>query len=202
MRLKIIESHSIDDLLKPSEDTPRLNSGSTDFGTSRRKFLKLTGMAGIGASVAGLSNLLLPEKAYGGCFKDYYGQLWCDPYTAWYYSYYQQELQAIYGALLQAQLNQLLLENSQLQQFQPTSGTISLVNQTYQPSSGYLSLTVVDSRSLDHLEDQKTTPYTIPPRTVNTVKFNDGPSGQHSGDKNFTAWTAKDNRSAPLTVFA
>jgi hypothetical protein len=197
MKLKIIESRPIDDLFKLSQNAPHLDGGS-----SRRKFLKLAGMAGIGASIAGLSNLLLPEKAYGGCFRDYYGQLWCDAYTARYYQYYQQQLQASYGPLLRARSNQLVLASSQLRVNQPTIGTINLINERYQPSSGYLSLTIVDSRALDQVEDQKIRPYTIPARTENKLSFQEGPSGQFKGDKKFTAWTARDNRSSSLTVYA
>ncbi|MBR8839512.1 MAG: hypothetical protein DSM106950_37300 [Stigonema ocellatum SAG 48.90 = DSM 106950] len=164
--------------------------------------MKLTGMAGIGASVAGLSNLLLPEKAYGGCFKDSYGQLWCDPQTAWYYRYYQQQLQALYGPLLIAQVDELSLNRSHLPVFRPTSGTIILANESHQPSTGYLSLTVVDSKSLDNIEDQRTAQYNLPPRSANTVKFEEGPIGKIEGSKKFSAWTRKDNRSSPLTVYA
>ncbi|MFM6270618.1 MAG: hypothetical protein ACKPFA_29595, partial [Dolichospermum sp.] len=92
--------------------------------------------------------------------------------------------------------------SSQLRVNQPTSGTINLINERSQPSSGYLSLTVVDSRALDQVEDQKTVPYTIPARHQETLSFQQGPSGQFKGDKKFTAWTARDNRSSSLTVYA
>ena len=196
MKLKIMESRPIDDLFKLSQNALHLDAGS-----SRRKFLKLAGMAGIGASVAGLSNLLLPEKAYGRCFR-YYGTLYCDAYTARYYQYYQQQLQASYGPLLLARSNQLVLASSQLRVNQPTIGTINLINERDQPSSGYLSLTVVDSRALDQVEDQKIGHYTIDARSENKLSFQEGPSGQFKGDKKFTAWTARDNRSSSLTVYA
>ncbi len=58
MKLKIVESHPIDNLFKTSEHTSCTRMDKTSFSTNRRKFLKLAGMVGIGASVAGLSNLL------------------------------------------------------------------------------------------------------------------------------------------------
>jgi hypothetical protein len=202
MKLKIMESRPIDDLFKLSQNALHLDAGS-----SRRKFLKLAGMAGIGASVAGLSNLLLPEKAYGRCFRNYYGGISCDDHNGWYYQHYQQEFQPLYGPLSRDRFNnELKLASSHFRVHQPMSGYINLINDRYHTSSGYLSLTLVDYRSPYQLEDHIIVPYTIRPRDNLKIPLQ-GPSGQSisgqsKGDKKLTAWTARDNRSSSLTVYA
>lgn len=202
MRLKIISSGSIDDLLKSSEsEVISRKSEKKNHHVDRRRFLKLLGLTGVGVSLSAIPNLLFAEKAYGQCY-NYYGYTYCDPYQVFIYQQYQRQLQAQYGALLLASLNQLMLASRQLQVYQRTQGSITVVNDKYQSSSGPLALTVVDSGSLDQLEDYKVGTYSLPPRSYQTYEFYDGPRGQYPGNKRVTAFTRNDSRSSNLTVFA
>lgn len=203
MKLEIIKSCSIKDAIDSSEQT-RIYQRKKGFGLepNRREFFKLAGMFGLGALVVFGSDLLKPQKAHAGCFRDYYGTVWCDPYTIQFYQYYQMQLQAMYGAMLLANVGGLYLPNTNIPVYQPTSGTINLINKNSYSVDGAMTLTVADSRSLNEIEAQKTQTYSIPAKTVQTLKFNKGPIGQYPGQKKMTAWTAKGNASSPLTVYA
>jgi hypothetical protein len=205
LKFEVIKNFSLDRILDyPPEKAAQKGerSGHGSYHYNRRKFINIAGCTIVGTSMSGLFGYLRPEKAHAGCFVDYYGQTWCDPYSIWFYRYYQQQLQAQYGRLLLSQLQNLTLSAYRMPAFKPTTGYISLLNNKYTPSSGQLSLTVVDSRSLDELEGVTSNSYSIPPRTVQTIRFNDGPSAQSAGRKKFSAWTARGGRSKDFIVYA
>lgn len=161
--------------------------------TERRKFLKIVGMAGLGASLSSISNLLMPEKANAACYTNAYGYTTCDYYDYWYYQQYQ-------GYLMWAYLYQMSLYQYYYNLYQPIGGSVRLENRTNETSSGEIAVTLVGSRSLDQLEDYSTVAYDIPPRTSGTLQFSNGPSGQSPGEKVATIWTANANVSSRLTV--
>lgn len=167
---------------------------------TRRKLFKLSGMTIFGISVAGLSNVILSNKANAQCF-DYYGNNYCNPYYVWYYQMYQQQMYAQYGALIQAQFQALYLANQQWSVGQPISGKVSVINDKNKPVSGNLSLTLVDSRSLNQLEDYKIGKYTMPPNRIETYQFN-GIVGKYPGNKKLSTWTENDQTSTDLSIYA